>query len=65
MRLQHLPCGAKETVHVVVSHKQPLLVSGRTGIRPGGDIYTDRELHPVWICKPDIPGKTGGRYKIE
>lgn len=32
--MQHLPCGAKETVHVVVSHKQPLLVSGRTGIRP-------------------------------
>nr|DAJ42862.1 MAG TPA: hypothetical protein [Caudoviricetes sp.]DAT66851.1 MAG TPA: hypothetical protein [Caudoviricetes sp.] len=41
MRLQHLPCGAKETVHVVVSHKQPLLVSGRTGIRPGGGLYTD------------------------
>nr|DAX22934.1 MAG TPA: hypothetical protein [Caudoviricetes sp.] len=39
--MQHLSCGAKETVHVVVSHKQPLLVSGRTVIRPGGGLYTD------------------------
>lgn len=36
------PTWAKETVHVNgVSHKQPLLVSGRTVIRPGGDKYSD------------------------
>ncbi len=40
--LRGLPCEAKETVHVVVSHKQqPLLLSGRTVIRPGGDKYSD------------------------
>ena len=39
MRLQHLPCGAKETVHVVVSHKQPLFVSGGGGFSAQEVIY--------------------------